>query len=192
MLLIRDALPEDARAVAQIHVEAWRAAYAAILPEAFLASLSVASRQAFWAQFLAEKQGHLQVVMDGGRMLGWINTGPCRDQGAVNGDAEIWALYALPTVWSTGAGRQLWVSAQTRLLEQGYRQCRSWVLAQNARAIRFYKAAGFERDDAPAKTIDLGGALVEEMRFSCRLVVRDGLSAASDGKRRETRPDATG
>ena len=192
MMLIRDAIPDDAQAVTQIHVEAWRSAYAAILPEAFLASLSVASRQAFWAQFLAEKQGDLQVAMDGGRMLGWINTGPCRDQGAVNGDAEIWALYALPIAWSTGVGRQLWVSAQTRLLELGYRQCRLWVMAENARAIRFYKAAGFERDDAPAKTIELGGAPVEEIRLSCRLGVRRGLSATSDANRPETRPDATG
>ncbi len=44
MMLIRDAIPGDAQAVAQIHVQAWRAAYAAILPEAFLASLSVASK----------------------------------------------------------------------------------------------------------------------------------------------------
>jgi L-amino acid N-acyltransferase YncA len=84
MMLVRDAIPDDAQAVAQIHVEAWRTAYAAILPEAFLASLSVASRQAFWVQFLAEKQGNLQVAMDDGRMLGWINTGPCRDQSALN------------------------------------------------------------------------------------------------------------
>jgi ribosomal protein S18 acetylase RimI-like enzyme len=68
-------------------------------------------------------------------------------------------------------GRQLWSSAQARLLEQGHRQCRLWVLAQNARAIRFYKAAGFERDDSPVKTFELGGALVEEVRLSCRLVV---------------------
>lgn len=170
-MLIRHAVPEDAYAVAEIHVEAWRAAYAGILPETFLSSLTVSSRQAFWLQSLAEKQGDLQVAMDGERMLGWINTGPCRDPDAAIGDAEIWALYASPTVWSTGVGRQLWVSAQTRLLEQGDRRCRLWVLAQNARAIRFYQAAGFERDDFPVKTFELAGAVVEEIRLSCRLGV---------------------
>ncbi len=171
MILIRHAVPEDARAVAEIHVDAWRAAYASILPEAFLASLSVASRQVFWAQFLAEKQGDLLVAMEGDRMLGWINIGPCRDQDAATGDAEIWALYASPTTWSTGVGRQLWSSARIWLLEQGHRQCRLWVLAQNTRAIRFYKAAGFERDDASAKTFELGGAMVDEIRLYCRLAV---------------------
>ena len=171
MITIRHAVPEDARAVAEIHVDAWQAAYSAIMPAAFLASLTVASRQAFWAQFLAEKQGDLLVAMAGDRMLGWINIGPCRDQDAAMGDAEIWALYASPTAWSTGVGRQLWSSARTRLLEQGHRQCHLWVLVQNARAIRFYKAAGFERDDASAKTFELCGAMVEEIRLSCRLVV---------------------
>jgi L-amino acid N-acyltransferase YncA len=96
MSLIRHAVPEDARAVAEIHVDAWRTAYSDILPEAFLASLTVASRQAFWMQFLADKQGDLLVAMEGDRMVGWINTGPCRDVGAAIDDAEIWAFYVSP------------------------------------------------------------------------------------------------
>jgi ribosomal protein S18 acetylase RimI-like enzyme len=168
-MLIRLAEPEDARAVAEIHVEAWRAAYASILPEAFLASLSVASRKAFWAQFLAEKRGDLQVAIDGERMRGWINIGPCRDQDAAAREAEIWALYVSPEVWATGVGRELWASAQASLFVKGYRHCRLWVLAQNDRAIRFYQAAGFERDEIPAKTFELGGATVAEIRLSCCL-----------------------
>jgi ribosomal protein S18 acetylase RimI-like enzyme len=171
MMQIRHAAPEDARAVAEIHVDAWRAAYADILPEAFLASLTVSSRQAFWMQFLAEKQGDLQVAMEGDRMLGWINTGPCRDEGVARDEAEVWAFYVSPAAWSTGVGRQLWVSARNRLIEQGHRQCHLWVLAQNARAIRFYQAAGFDRDELPAKTFALGGLMVDEIRYSCRLAV---------------------
>jgi GNAT superfamily N-acetyltransferase len=171
MMQIRLAVPEDARAVAEIHVEAWRAAYAAILPEAFLASLTVSSRQAFWEQFFAEKRGDLQVAIAGDRMLGWINTGLCRDVGAASDEAEIWAFYVAPEAWSTGVGRELWVSTRARLLEQGHRMCHLWVLAQNDRAIRFYKAAGFDWDQSPAKTFELGGSMVKELRFSCRLAV---------------------
>jgi L-amino acid N-acyltransferase YncA len=173
MMRIRHAEPEDARAVAEIHVEAWQVAYADIFPQEFLKSLTVASRQAFWAQFLKEKQGHLQVAIDGVRLLGWINTGPCRDQDAAKGDAEIWALYASPAVWSTGVGRQLWWAAQTTLREQAYRRCCLWVLAQNTRAMRFYQAAGFERDVVPAKTMELGGVKVEEIRLFCNLQVQE-------------------
>ncbi len=171
MSLIRHAVPEDARAVAEIHVDGWRTAYSAILPEAFLASLTVASRQAFWMQFLADKQGDLLVAMKGDRMVGWINTGPCRDVGAASDDAEVWAFYVSPAAWSKGVGRELWLSARAHLLKQGYRQCHLWVMAQNARAIGFYKAAGFEWDKSPAKTFELGGVTVIELRFSCLLAV---------------------
>lgn len=168
---IRFAVPEDAKAVAEIHVEAWRSAYAAILPEAFLTSLTVSSRQTFWSQFLAEKQGDLQVAMEGDRRVGWINTGPCRDVDAVREDAEIWAFYVSPAAWSKGVGRELWVSARTHLMAKGHQTCHLWVLAQNDQAIRFYEAAGFVRADASAKTFELGGSTVKELRFSCRLAV---------------------
>jgi ribosomal protein S18 acetylase RimI-like enzyme len=171
MMQIRFADPEDARAVAEIHVEAWRAAYAGILPTAFLAALTVSSRQAFWEQVLAEKQGNLQEAMAGDRVLGWIHTGPCRDAGAAIEDAEIWAFYVSPAAWSKGVGRELWVSARTHLLKQGHRQCYLWVLAQNTRAIGFYQAAGFEWDKSPAKTLALGGSKVDELRFCCQLAV---------------------
>ena len=172
MMQIRFATPEDAQAVAEIHVEAWRSAYAAILPEAFLSSLTVSSRLAFWEQFLSEKKGDLQVAMAGDRMVGWINTGPCRDVDAATDDAEIWAFYVSPVVWSKGVGRELWVSARAHLLEQGHRQCHLWVLAQNTRAIRFYKAAGFDGDKSSTKTIEVGGSKVDELRFSCYLAVQ--------------------
>lgn len=171
MMQIRHAVPEDARAVAEIHVDAWRAAYADILPEAFQASWTVTSRQAFWDRFLAEKQGDLQVAVEGDRVVGWISTGPCRDEGLARDDAEIWAFYVSASVWSKGVGRQLWVSARNRLIEQGHRQCHLWVLAQNARAIRFYQAVGFNRDEFTAKTFQLGGSMVDEIRYSCRLAV---------------------
>jgi hypothetical protein len=51
------------------------------------------------------------------------------------------------------------------------RQCHLWVLEQNARAIRFYEAAGFEWDKSPAKTFELGGVTLKELRFSCPLAV---------------------
>ncbi len=131
----------------------------------------MASRQAFWTQFLADKQADLLVAVEGDRMVGWISTGPCRDVEAATDDAEVWAFYVSPGDWSKGVGRELWVSARAHLLKQGHRKCHLWVMAQNARAIGFYKAAGFEWDKSPAKTFELGGTKVEELRFSCLFAV---------------------
>ena len=39
--------------------------------------------------------------------------------------------------------------------------------------MRFYQAAGFERDVVPAKTMELGGVKVEEIRLSCNLNLQE-------------------
>ncbi len=45
---IRRAVPDDARAIAEINVAGWRAAYRGLMPAEFLASLSVDAREAAW------------------------------------------------------------------------------------------------------------------------------------------------
>jgi ribosomal protein S18 acetylase RimI-like enzyme len=163
------ATPQDAQAVAQIHVKSWQVAYAGIVPAAYLAAQSVEKRAAWWGQCIAAGTPELLVAKDAvGRMLGWINFAASRDEGAPKNQAEIWAVYVDPASWSTGAGRLLWVRARERLIQQGFASCTLWVFAQNARAIRFYTAAGFVLDDVPAKTFEIAGQPLEEVRYVCR------------------------
>lgn len=164
---IRCATPDDAHAVAEIHVNSWRAAYASILPKEFLDALSVERRTAMWRHIMTEGKSELLVAQRGGEVEGWINFGASRDEGAGSTDAEIWALYVSPTAWSTGMGRALGLAAQTRLQEQGFTSCSLWVLPQNARAIRFYQAAGFVANEAPHKTFVIADQPFEEVRYVC-------------------------
>jgi hypothetical protein len=46
--MIRKATPEDARAIAEVHVKSWRAAYRDLLPQDFLQGLSVDRREQQW------------------------------------------------------------------------------------------------------------------------------------------------
>jgi ribosomal protein S18 acetylase RimI-like enzyme len=160
----------NARAVAQIHVDAWRAAYRALLPAQYLASLSVDEREAMWREAIAAGVPALLIAKDDdGAVRGWLSYGACRDEGAPHGQAEIWALYVSPDAWSTGAGRMLWQRARERMIEQGYTSCSLWVFAGNDRAIRFYRAAGFLPDPRPHQAFELGGRQVHEARYVCRL-----------------------
>jgi ribosomal protein S18 acetylase RimI-like enzyme len=59
---IRPARADDARAIAEVHVRAWRAAYADVLPADFLAALSVEERSVQWRQAIATGQTHLLVA----------------------------------------------------------------------------------------------------------------------------------
>ncbi|MFF7709107.1 hypothetical protein [Pseudomonas sp. NPDC007930] len=52
--MIRKGLPADARAIAQVHVRSWQAAYCELMPASDLASLaaSLPQREAHWARAL--------------------------------------------------------------------------------------------------------------------------------------------
>lgn len=167
---ISHASPADAQVVAEIHVKSWQVAYAGIVPAPYLAALSVEKRAAWWAQCIAAGTPELLVAKDdAGRVLGWINFAASRDEGAPKNQAEIWAVYVDPSSWSAGAGQSLWARARELLIQQGFASCTLWVFAQNARAIRFYTAAGFVLDEVPAKTFEIAGQPLEEVRYLCQL-----------------------
>ncbi|PKO31953.1 MAG: N-acetyltransferase [Betaproteobacteria bacterium HGW-Betaproteobacteria-9] len=166
---IDHAQPEDARAVAEIHVNAWRVAYASILSAEYLASLSVDQREAMWHKCIAAGEPELLVAKRHGAVVGWMSFGDSRDDGAPKSEAEVWALYVAPECWSSGAGRQLWLRARELMRDRGFTTCSLWVFPQNERAIRFYRAAGFVADAGPPQAFELGGRQLQEVRYVCRL-----------------------
>ena len=163
---------EDARQVAQIHVTAWQSAYQGILPAEYLASLSVEKREAMWRESIVKGVPELLVAKVEGAMVGWVAFGPCRDEGSTPDSAEVWAIYVAPRSWSSGVGRMLWHRSQARMLEQGFKTVSAWVFTQNARAIKFYRAAGFAPDLSSVKEFELGGKQLQEIRYARALETR--------------------
>jgi ribosomal protein S18 acetylase RimI-like enzyme len=162
---IQPATLDDCHAIAELHVESWQHAYKQILPAAYLASLSVAEREAMWRRAVEQWPSQLLVARTAGQIVGFVSFGPCRDVGASPECAEIWAIYVRPAFWSGGIGCQLWIAARQRILEAGYKSISLWVLAGNERAIRFYERAGFCAELESRKQFELGGASVEEVRY---------------------------
>ena len=166
-LQISYATAQDAQAVAQIHVDAWRAAYAGILPPAYLASLSVPQREAMWRQVIDDRATDLLLARRDGVVQGWLYFGPSRDAGVPTTEGEVMALYVAPASWSSGIGRQLWSRAKDAMVQQGYMTCSLWVFAQNAPAIKFCRALGFAQSPVPMRDFDLGGQACQEVRYAC-------------------------
>ena len=162
---IAAASPEDCRAVAELHIASWRAAYADVLDATFLAGLSIDRREQLWRQVLSEGKSELLLGRVGASPVGFASLGPCRDADAPPQRGELWALYVHPDAWSTGVGRQLWHAALERLQSQGFPSVSLWVLEQNARAIRFYSAAGLNVERGSEKEFELGGTKVREVRM---------------------------
>jgi GNAT superfamily N-acetyltransferase len=161
VLAVRDATDDDARAVAEVHVASWHAAYAGLIPADVLAELSVEERAAMWRRTLRDPAHHLLVLAAPG-VVGFASCGPCRtdpDRG------ELYALYLDPAWWGRGGGRPLHDAALDRLAAAGHRTAALWVLRGNARAIRFYRARGWGPDGAEKLERGPGGAVLPEVRY---------------------------
>jgi ribosomal protein S18 acetylase RimI-like enzyme len=173
---IETAEADDCRAVATVHVESWQHAYHDILPAPYLASLSVDAREAVWLRLVERRQAHLLVARSAGQIVGFIAFGPSRNEDAPPGRAEIWTLYVRPAAWSTGVGRELCRAARQQLEVDGYQSVELWVIAENARAIRFYENAGFVEEPASRRCFELGGATLWEVRHVWPSVQRPALT----------------
>ena len=136
-MLIEPATADDAHAIAQIHIDARRAAYVGIVADDHLAALSVDKRETLWREAIAARQPELLVARIDGRVIGRVSFGASRDKVAAAEVGELWAIYLDPRHVSTGAGRALWLAARKRLTERGFTSAILWVLAGNADAIRF-------------------------------------------------------
>lgn len=168
-LQIGPAAAEDALGVAQLHVSSWRVAYAGIVPQQYLDSLSIPDREVMWREAIRRGVPELVLAKEDDEAVGFVSFGKARDKDLPETAGEIWAIYVLPSHWSRGVGYGLWLHARERLRSQGFQSVSLWVLADNARAIRFYTRAGFVRDPGAAQDIVRAGKTLAEVRYSAAL-----------------------
>jgi ribosomal protein S18 acetylase RimI-like enzyme len=166
---IDSATLDDCRAVAEVHVESWQHAYKRTLPAPYLASLSVAEREAMWRRTVEQRPSQVLAARTAGQVVGFVSFGASRDDAAPPECAEVRAIYVRPAFWSAGVGWQLWLAARQRILEAGYKTVTLWVIASNERAIQFYERAGFSAEPESRKRFELGGAMLEEVRYVMRI-----------------------
>jgi GNAT superfamily N-acetyltransferase len=161
---IRPAHVDDSEDIATIHVRGWQSAYRGIVPDSYLKSLSIEQRAKSWRSYFLEPSSSEIVVADvDSGLIGWASFGASRDDDAREGTGELYAVYVLPDHWSTGVGRALWQRAKERLAERGFVRATLWVLSANARAIRFYSAAGFV--PTVQRSIEIGDVALPEARY---------------------------
>jgi len=164
---VRLARPEDASAIADVHVEAWREAYDGIMDPAFLDSLRHADRLKLWTRVLGESEAERGCVhvAEVGDIVGFANAGPSRD---AEGD-EVYAIYLRKRVWGLGLGRALLAACLAHLRCEQPRSVHLWVLEANAIARGFYEAAGFA-DDGGRKSVEVGGRELAHVGYSMTLM----------------------
>lgn len=163
---VRPATARDAKAIAEIHVATWQAAYKDLMPEEHLKKMTVEKRQAYWREAIEYSEPQLLVATEGEKVIGFVGYDRSRDAKTRSTVGEIWAMYVAPEHWGQGAGLVLWDGARDGLKEEGCTQVTLWVLLGNERALQFYEhAAGFKREMPSLKTVDFGGTRLEEIRL---------------------------
>ncbi|MDB5833379.1 MAG: uncharacterized protein JWR14_3209 [Caballeronia sp.] len=171
---IREATVEDAKAIATIHVDSWQAAYRGILPETYLANLSVMRRREAWHNFIVSGRPRVLVAHSDAddhtdaAILGWVAFGDSRDGDKDHRWAEVETLYIAPAFWRKGIGKRLIDAARHALQSAGYTDVALWVLLDNRRARAFYKRSGFVCDNS-SRGVQLGGKWLTEIRYCCAL-----------------------
>ncbi|MEU8298328.1 GNAT family N-acetyltransferase [Micromonospora sp. NPDC048909] len=182
MLTIRSEEPDDAEAVARVHVHGWQAGYAGIMPDEVLRRLNVAA----WAQRrrdvgTADPEHPFTTLLaeaDGGDVVGFTSFGPYRvnqDRAELDpGCGEVLALFVEPAHWGDGTAETLLTAARDGLAARGWSAYRLWVLAENHRARRFCERAGLSPDgERSTYPVPLAGGRppvgLVELRYAGRL-----------------------
>ena len=157
--MIRGGNSGDSAAMGRIYCEAWKKAYAGIVPGEFLGSLS--------PEMTAPPPERISpdncFVYDiDGEAVGLVNFGEVREAG-IAGAAEIHSIYVRPDHWQGGIGRKLFAAACEKLAAAGYKKLILWTLAENTRARAFYERMGMKAFGE--REIEIAGKVLSETGY---------------------------
>ncbi len=148
MISVRRARPADAAGIGAVHVSTWRSAYAGVLPDDYLANLSVARQTSYYDRSIRIGLGvHVAVYADpessaGSRVIGFSTAR--RIRGAAVAEGEVETLYVLDDWKEYGLGRQLLRASGQHLAAMGCKSAFAWVLRDNPSTF-FYERLGGKR-----------------------------------------------
>lgn len=138
-VLVREATPDDAAVIGEIHAAAWHLAYRDLFESRWLATF-VEKRRTMWAPLMADPafDNNILVAQRGTAVEAFACFGRHREN---RSDGQLFALYAHPRSWGTGAAPALMHGVWDATTH--FRRLRLWTLSDADRARRFYEASGF-------------------------------------------------
>ena len=143
----RSAAPDDASAIAAVHVSSWNAAYRGVIVDDALDELTEESLTPQWRREIEANEAAVAVVEDGGEVVGYSRYGAASDQDLDPSRwAEVYGFYLHPDAWGRGGGRVLMEYVKHDLRSHGFCSACLWVVQVNEGAQAFYRALGFAPD----------------------------------------------
>ena len=163
---VRPAELGDAPRLGEIHVRAWQAAYAGVMPADYLDGLKAEVRAAMWTESLSAPPPGWEalVVEDASGVQGFAVFGP-EEHGAGRSDVgELYGINLDPDSWGLGMGRSLLRAAVEKMRSDGYAELVLWVVPSNDRARRLYDSEGWGPDGAEREE-ELLGVRIFDIRY---------------------------
>jgi GNAT superfamily N-acetyltransferase len=152
---VRDAVIDDADALATAHIDSWRGAYRGLVPDEYLDAEAFAStRRDGWRAWTWQSDfgGQLFVATIHERVVGFGHAGPEMPGSAATTPAvtetaprrgEIYGFYLHPTAWGSGAAGALMSRCEEFLRDEGFTTAILWAPRDHPRARAFYEKAGW-------------------------------------------------
>ena len=137
---IRRAEDRDALAISEVHLEAWRGAYAGIIPHRALLAMINRRGPDWWSRAIGRASAILVIEL-GGDIAGYATLGRNRAR-ELPQQGEIYELYLKPQYQGVGLGTRLFAAARERLARHGMKGLVVWALEDNIGALDFYRGAG--------------------------------------------------
>jgi len=137
---IRPARVGDAEGIANAHDAAWRDAYRGVIPGVELERMIARRGPRWWNGAIESGAGLLVAVFDE-EIVGYALFGRNRTP-SMPYSGEILEIYLVPKCQGLGLGRRLFNAARRELAEHGYLSLIVWALADNEKALAFYRRMG--------------------------------------------------
>jgi GNAT superfamily N-acetyltransferase len=166
-VILRYASYEDLEAMSDAKHAAGIAAWAHIFPAETLERFSWPER---WSRAIGDRDARSAVFVadDNGEVVGFAIVRPSGDEDADDSIGELDGLYAHPSVWGRGAGRELLGKAVAFLRDAGFREATLWTAEENHRPRRIYETAGWSIDGM-ARQRSFDGVEFAELRYRIAL-----------------------
>ncbi|WP_017587294.1 GNAT family N-acetyltransferase [Nocardiopsis ganjiahuensis] len=164
-MTIREARPDDAPAIAGVHVRSWQAAYRGMIPDYALENLDPERLSGVWAGRLtgdltAPGAGVL-VAEEDGAVVAFAGFAPGPDpEDESRSVVDLETFYSVPEVWGSGTNQELARTLHEAMADGRADQAVLRVLAANTRARRFYEGQGWWDTGTVTEEAILRGTLV--------------------------------
>jgi ribosomal protein S18 acetylase RimI-like enzyme len=136
---IEPATTDDAPELAAIFLDCWRTTYRGIVEDEIIDRLDPHEIEARWQRLVDEHE--VLVARVDRTAVGMVRFGADEDDPS---RGHVFSLYVEPSASGHGTGRSLLEQATRELAAAHFRTATLWVFAANGRALRFYRAAGWE------------------------------------------------